>query len=331
MEGGMGMLLTVELAAYAYALLKKNNVVGVGIGYKQRHGKRLPTLCLTVLVSQKVPMSALASKDIVPARILGHQTDVIETGIIKTYEQVKRMRPAQPGISIGNYRITAGTFGAVVYDRETRQPLILSNNHVLANATNGRDRRAGIGDPILQPGAHDGGKLPGDTIGRLQRYIPVEAAFGLDAQYTVSRLWSPRLLSTEGEEQGIRSNTVDCALAEPLEPDLIKPEVLGLGTPQGTAEPELDMRIRKSGRTTGVTEGEILVKDVVLRVDFGDVGIAIFSDQVVSNIKSGPGDSGSLIMDEDNRALGLLFAGGNNLTVFNRISNVTKALGVDFG
>lgn len=33
-------------------------------------------------------------------------------------------RPSPPGVSIGHYRITAGTFGAVVY--QNKQPLILS-------------------------------------------------------------------------------------------------------------------------------------------------------------------------------------------------------------
>lgn len=326
------MLLTTVLAAYAYTLMEKTNVIGVGIGYKQRGGKRSHTPCLTVLVKQKMPMRALNRQDIIPMRIQGYQTDVVESGIIRAYEQVLRLRPAQPGISIGNFRVTAGTFGALVYDQKSKQPLILSNNHVLANATNGRDRRAIIGDPIVQPGTYDGGMPPEDTIGRLLRYVPIEASALPEAQQAASGLLAPGFSGRlEQSGNGIKSNVVDCALAEPLQPDLVDPEVLGLGEPREPIEPELDMKVLKSGRTTGITEGGVLLKDVVLRVDFGDVGIAVFSDQVVSNIESGPGDSGSLIMDRGNRPVGLLFAGGNGLTVFNRISNVTRALGVSFG
>jgi hypothetical protein len=54
-----------------------------------------------------------------------------------------------------------------------------------------------------------------------------------------------------------------------------------------------------------------------------------FNDQVMAELKSLPGDSGSLIVDEDNRAVGLLFAGSNEYTVFNPIQTVCDHLGVD--
>jgi hypothetical protein len=90
------------------------------------------------------------------------------------------------------------------------------------------------------------------------------------------------------------------------------------------------MQVRKSGRTTGVTQGIILIRDVVLRVDYGESGDCIFTGQVVSDLRSAPGDSGSLIVDLANRAVGLLFAGGNNLTVFNPIQPVLDSLAVRF-
>jgi hypothetical protein len=40
------------------------------------------------------------------------------------------------------------------------------------------------------------------------------------------------------------------------------------------------------------------------------------------------GDSGSVILDDNSRILGLLFAGSDTTTVINRIENVFSALGV---
>jgi len=56
---------------------------------------------------------------------------------------------------------------------------------------------------------------------------------------------------------------------------------------------------------------------------------AIFKDQFVSSSFSKPGDSGSLVLDEENNAIGLLFAGSDKATVCNVITNVFKALDVE--
>ncbi len=54
-----------------------------------------------------------------------------------------------------------------------------------------------------------------------------------------------------------------------------------------------------------------------------------FSDQVVAEMDSQPGDSGALILDLNRKAVGLLFAGSDKLTVFNRISTVLDRLEVE--
>ena len=78
----------------------------------------------------------------------------------------ERFRPNIPaGVSIGHYAVTAGTLGAVVFDNNTGEPLILSNNHVLANSNQGA-----IGDAILQPGTTDHGLRPDDVVAKLHRF-----------------------------------------------------------------------------------------------------------------------------------------------------------------
>jgi hypothetical protein len=113
--------------------------------------------------------------------------------------------------------------------------------------------------------------------------------------------------------------------------DDVAPEVLHIGRVKGDAEPEIDMVVRKSGRTTRLTQGRVSATDVTLRVMYSN-GFVVFTDQfLVSGTHggfSGPGDSGSLIVTGDNKAVGLLFAGSPFTTVANRWSNVAKALKV---
>ena len=45
---------------------------------------------------------------------------------------------------------------------------------------------------------------------------------------------------------------------------------------------------------------------------------------------SDPGDSGSLGITDDNKVVGLLFAGSSNATVYNDITNVCKLLNIKF-
>jgi hypothetical protein len=160
-------------------LLSLTNVVGIGYGLKEITGQMTDQEAIVVMVSKKVPVSKLAKHHVVPKLIDGIVSDVIEIGHVTSRKvqanshtaeidksRESRWRPAPGGVSIGHYRITAGTLCAVVYDKSSGKRLILSNNHVLANSTNGKDHRARIGDAILQPGPIDGGTVEQDTIGK---------------------------------------------------------------------------------------------------------------------------------------------------------------------
>ncbi len=321
------MTMQITLAANAPQLLNKANVVGVGVGYKTKGGRRTPRLSLTVLVEQKVPLAELGPADIVPAFIAGYPTDVVASGAFQALSVAPNLEIAAPGMSIGHYRITAGTFGAVVFDATTGAQLILSNNHVLANSSNGRDQRAFIGDPILQPGPIDGGQLPESLIATLLRYQPLNF-LSTSASRLTAALYAAETRSSQPGSAVPLTNIIDAAVAKPLANALVTPEIKGIGQVTGTREAELDLPLQKSGRTTGVTTGSVLLLNAVVRVSYGSAGTAIFTDQVVSDIASGPGDSGSLVVDSERKAVGLLFAGGDNLTVCNRIAQVERLLDV---
>lgn len=165
-------------AVFETLLLSKPNVVGVAVGYKESHGHMTDQLAVVALVQAKQPITALSADEMIPAEVGGIRTDVYEVGYLEaqgfvdaqnTTNPKGEFRPIIPsGVSIGHYRITAGTLGAVVRDRTTGDRLLLSNNHVLANSND-----AATGDAILQPGPLDGGDQPNDLVARLDRFTPL--------------------------------------------------------------------------------------------------------------------------------------------------------------
>lgn len=333
--------MTAELIAqvkqvkgtYVHELLNKRNVVGVGLGYKISQGVNTGELSLVVSVAHKeADPSALAAEDLVPRALDGVKTDVVETGVLRAFQlgPRDRWRPVvPPGVTVGHYRITAGTFGCLV--RRGEEVFILSNNHVLANSNNAQQ-----GDAILQPGAADGGTMD-DRIATLADYVPLD--FGTTSPECPTAEWSARLLNyvarAFGSHHRLRAvkqtegvNRVDAALASPLSSDLVSNEILYIGGPTGVGAATLGTEVQKSGRTTGHTQGTITQIDATVRVDYNGP-VALFTGQLVAGAMSQPGDSGSAVLDMDGRVVGLLFAGSDATTIMNPIDAVLSALNVE--
>ncbi len=318
-------------------IMAKENVVGLGAGYKETKGVKTDRMALVVMVRKKVSIEELKKRDVVPAVIEGVITDVIEVGeIIALQARTDRWRPAPGGVSIGHFKITAGTLGALVKDVETDEVLILSNNHVMANSND-----ATPGDSILQPGPHDGGTVAKDTIANLERFVPIQfESEPPPIPCPVSKMvagianflaWlvgsKHRLLSVVIQQ----ANQVDGAVAKPTGPEVVNNEILEIGTVTGDTEPELGMEVRKSGRTTGLTTGTIQLLDASVNVGYGGGKTALFTNQILTSNMSKGGDSGSLLVKrEGNRAIGLLFAGSDQVTIHNPIGYVKDALKFHF-
>lgn len=224
----------------------------------------------------------------------------------------QRVRPLQMGTSIGHYKVTSGTLGAFVRERQGGALCILSNNHVLANTNRGT-----TGDAILQQGLMDGGVQPGDEVGKLGNFIRL----------------SPR-----------GTNLLDCAIASVnggIDTDLTT--LQSVGTLSGLGDEFLDhgTPVQKIGRTTGHTLGSITAFELDNVVVTYRIGNLSFDDQVEIEGSgtlafSDGGDSGALIFDDQFRGVGLLFAGsdqgGSNnkgLTYANPLGRVLDALSVD--
>ncbi|NIM96176.1 MAG: hypothetical protein GTO18_20960 [Anaerolineales bacterium] len=66
--------------AHETDLLKKANVVGVGVGLKQHGGEFASEVVLVVMVERKVPNALLDPQDVIPDEIDGVPVDVQEVG-----------------------------------------------------------------------------------------------------------------------------------------------------------------------------------------------------------------------------------------------------------
>ncbi len=299
-------------------LIAKPNAVAVGIGYKESGGVLTDELAVIVSVRRKVPLAELSAADIVPRTVDGTPTDVVETGEIVAFQNPReKMRPARPGVSLGHYQITAGTFGCLVSKNGER--LMLSNNHVLANSNN-----AQVGDPIWQPGRADGG-TSADQIGTLAEFVPIyftgSPGPGNGCSPLSAFLPKPKVQNAPGD------NKVDCALCRPTTPELVTPDILNIGVPIGAGTATLGTAVQKLGRTTGYTTGSIQQIDVTVNVNYGGP-IATFTGQLLAGAMSQGGDSGSAVLDMERRVVGLLFAGSASTTILNPIQFVLDALGV---
>lgn len=309
-------------------LFKKAGVQAIGLGFKKKDKITSNIKSIIVSVDRKLPLGMIKKKDRIPMVLDGILTDVVETNIIKAMHTNKH-RPAIGGTSIGHIDITAGTFGCLV--KQESNIFILSNNHVLACSN-----EAKIGDPIIQPGAYDNGKYPEDYIATLEDFVPIEIG-GLESSCPIgnfikilcnclAKLTGSKTRFTTIRLQSNNENLVDCAIAKPLELKLVTPEIMEIGLITDVISAQLGMKIKKSGRTTGLTYGTVEQTDVTVNVQYGEGKIAVFKDQLMAGTMCAGGDSGSAVLTENNQLLGLLFAGSENSTIINRIENVFELL-----
>lgn len=321
-------------------LLKKRNVVAVGEGKKITNGIMTEEYCITVFVTKKISASELKPKDVIPTSLEGLRTDVIQSKVIKA-QDVERHRPAPPGSSMGHYLITAGTFGAVVYDVDTGQPLILTNNHV-----GGNSNEASPGDAWLQPGPYDGGK--DDGWARLVRFKEIyftEPGNGNGGEqcnitpvvtgvlnFIAKTLGSQIRLVPVRVPLAEQVNRIDAAVGLPGE-NMIVEEIPGIGKIAGVKlNPGIGDKCQKKGRTTDHTTGQLVARNLTSNVQYGEGKIASFTDQyaITGNPFSQPGDSGSIVLSMENEVIGLLFAGSDEVTIVNPISFVMQEMMVEF-
>lgn len=294
-------------------LLELKGVTGVDVGYKYVKGQRTKQIAIRVMVVEK--KENVSEEQQVPKEINGIPTDVIERTItpfaakvpvenISQQADTKRYDPVKGGISIGPERsvngyVFAGTLGCMVKDKASGQSRLLSNFHVMAVNSDWEK-----GDLMVQPSRVDGGSAPKDSVGTL-------------AKANLSD-------DVDGALCTLSGRNYDCSIVD-------------IGDIKGTAGAVLNKPVRKRGRTTLLTHGFVDSINGSIKINYGDdIGNKILKDQIgirpdTSNNKkfSDHGDSGSVVVDNDNKIIGLLFAGSEDgYTYINRISNVMDELDI---
>jgi hypothetical protein len=307
-------------------LLARPGVNGVDINEKVSGGKPTGELSIVVYVDEKQPKSRVAKADLIPPEIDGIPTDVKQEKIELQVEKVAlddvtlevdatKYSALHGGISIGPCRsvhldppdaptsgnyVFVGTLGAIVKDRTTHAAMALTNFHVACI-----DAHYTIGDAQCQPGRVDGGACPGDTFGSLTRA-------------TLSNHVDGAVISINS------GKTTDCSIEQ-------------IGDVKGTAAASLNEAVRKRGRTTGLTFGKVNSVDASVTINYGDgLGnhtlknqIRVEPDTTQNPAFSDHGDSGSTVVDANNKVVGLLFGGSTAATYCCPIQFVLDELNVD--
>jgi hypothetical protein len=313
--------LKFALAGATNTYLARADVCGVGIGLKTVGGITSDELCVTFLVRRKMPARLLHSGQALPARIrLGgkvYLTDVEEA--LRPQAPMHNPPRAEPppgagveygavlrgGMSAANQASQYGTLGCCL--RSAGQvggtpELFISCNHVLALYNQAR-----LGDPILAPASHQTHGLPQMKIGVLAMYVPLR--FG-----------------------GL--NYVDSAAGRIVAGNVGSQEIIGVGLLGATAPPHdivPGQLVCMSGSASGKTAGRIVAVHSSVKIDywqFGQLGRdTVFLDQIITSPMGALGDSGSILLDQQNRPLGQLFAGTVRHGYFNYMANTLALLG----
>lgn len=217
--------------------------------------------------------------------------------------------------------IGAGTFGLIVSDA-AGELYGMTNNHV-AGACN----HAMPGLPILAPGPVDAIESACDpfTIGRHSRLLPIND--GIPENIDISQNCDVSLFK----------------LTDPAKVTSFQGDAYD--TPALIATPQPGQRVRKYGRTTGLTTGKLVAQvasamPVAYNVNEYNVRKSVWFDTIFvvegdNNLPfSRPGDSGSLVVSQDAAgnpvAVGLVFAGNEqrNQSFILPLPDVMQKLGV---
>lgn len=207
------------------------------------------------------------------------------------------------GISGANVNLTgqSGTIGYFCTRRSKwpgrRETYLLSNTHVFADP---QKDKADEGDLIVQPSPGE----PSDNrpVGALTNYSA---------------------LKFEGDAGG--PNHVDAAIARLWPTHRHIPVIPHIGTVRRYVEKrdvELGEAVCKFGRTTGYTKGCVYSIHFDIKIRYDRTGqSALFHDQFLIEPATptftrfvAPGDSGSMLMDFERDAVGLIFAGASEPT-----------------
>ncbi len=307
---GRGKSLGEARKALEQQLLPLAGAGFVGIAHSEREGEII-VFVENEQAKGRVPRSyeGYEVRTKVTGRIQTLSTQVMEPLANVSDERRSEVRPLVGGISLSAcvtkgaaIYLYAGTLSMVTYG-----DIILSNAHVIAMNPDTGDF-LNIGTPIIQPGTRDEGRAE-DQVGVLEAYIPIDFA--------------PNAENYADAAVGTIDVGVNASPGEQFSEG-------GNYWIEGWTRVSPGDMVRKSGRTTGVTTGEVIHTNVSVVVGYGSKS-AYFVDQIVvsqDNWSFGaPGDSGSAV-DKNGEFVGLLFAGTEDCIVICKAEYIIDGLDI---
>lgn len=269
-------------------LIDYPNVVNIGIGIKEKNGQLTGEGCIKIIVKEKKSEKDLDPSETIPKTVEGVPTDVIilksKIPIAACTEDRSSHRPIKGGIMINNYRNGSGvggsgTLGCLAKLVSDDSWVILSNHHVLYGEK-GKD-----GDEIGQPAVGCSWCCKTNVI-----------AENLD-----------------------KDESLDCAIAKVKDDIGLENSIIEIGDLEllGSSTAVNGERVRKRGSRTGFTSGTISFIDPATKeitIDPNPSGGPADDPGGCTNYHPGTnvfayhGDSGSVVVNDDNEVVGLLYS-----------------------
>jgi hypothetical protein len=299
----------VELRGYP-------GVVRVTVGAKEVRGCATTQPAFQVYVARKRPSAELGASERIPERLLDYPTDVIEETVGQAIVDEETYRPLAGGTELDQKGSNGGTLGLIALataggDAPDGDPVILSNHHVIPH----------VGELVGQPSD------------------PSECWCCQCCD--VGRVVTSSVTGTVGGAAPT-GPTIDAAIATLSEGERYSHYIVELGYVRGwisatTMTP--GDPVFKRGRTTELTEGRFsTATDSPSIGGYADGTTRGFTNQIrITGATPGApfalgGDSGSVVVDAQNRVIGLLFgstipAGAPSWA--NRIEDVMSLMHID--
>ncbi len=199
------------------------------------------------------------------------------------------------GVSLGHLNAkTSGTLGGIV--RIGEQKYAVSTASVIA------PDGAKLGDVIVQPSIRDS----------------PHRAYSLGKLAVISKLAFGSI------------NDLDAAIVLVDQDVPTSPRIKDIGRPTDVAEPDIGINVRKTGRSSGYTEGKVLCTDVRIKV-IKENQQFIFQDQFIIMSDSDPfaevGDEGSFVLNNNNELVGMIQLSFHGMAVCARGSVLMNRFG----
>jgi hypothetical protein len=266
-------------------LLKIPGVTGVAIGQKEKNGVNTGEISILVLVETKKQEKEIPTNQLIPPEINGVKTDVIQTGPI-------RLHANRGGSALeSDHASGVGTLGGFAFTQETTpKAVLLTNQHVVLDGTNTTPLNGEVGPQICSICSPCCSKVIGNVL---------KVILNQNVDGAIALLKPGTQILPEVESIGVIGDIHSITQAE---------------SDSGTFVVKLYSR--KQNKVINGTVKSIHLGGSIKQHD-GSLH-RTYQNQILINstdMFGDFGDSGSIVLDNSNRVVGLFFGGNDPGTI----------------